>query len=237
MKKRGYFLGLILAMLLFLPMSVMAECSYEDQVRLSSEAANVKFSYEIVEATSEEELAKWHFPHNDYIVVHVFNITENLHISMEDNWVCEDCLYPGIKEEIDYDQTQDGTYSFEVQVGGLRDVRINVFSQNSSCDKKNQRSTSLIIPGFNSYSLLDECKNSSEYYCEKYPSVVVSMSKEQVLSQLKKESAKPETPEENQNGFWENFGKVILTCIGVAVLIVGVVVVIRIIMKKRSNVK
>ena len=237
MKKRGYFLGLILAtLMLFLPGKVMAECSYEDQVRLASEAANVKVSYEIVEDTSEEDLKKYRYPANDYFVISVFNVTENTRVTITDGIENEDgLLYRGYTEDIAYGDTNNGTYTFEVEaIPKLREFKVSIYSENGQCNSKLERSSNLTLPMYNEYYTSDECKDNKEYYCAKYMSVPFGMAEYNALrGQTSSSTEVPSEPEVSKKSFFEEYWVVILIAV-VAVIVIALVA--RTILAKKKQV-
>ena len=60
--KQINMLGLIiLTFFSFLPLA-LAECSYEEQVKLATEAQNVRVVYEVIENTTNEQIDDYDYP-------------------------------------------------------------------------------------------------------------------------------------------------------------------------------
>lgn len=238
MKKRGYFLSLILATMMFLPTIAMAECTYEDQVRLSSEAANVKVSYEIVEETSDEELKEYEYPSKDYFIVTVMNVTENIRVEISDGWDNNDdgMIYLGYSHVIKAEDTQDGTFTFNVEaIPALRTFSIKVYSLNEQCDEKLERTNSVVLPAYNKYYTSEECKGNSEYYCQKYMTTSFGEGELKMLTDsANKTTESSSSSDVSSESFLQKYGVYILLAL---VLLVGGYFVIAKVIGKKKQVK
>ena len=219
---------------------VNAECSYEEQVKLSAEASNVRVVYEIIENTTEEELKNYLYPINDYIQITVYNVTENVTVSFTDNIPTEEgTSFVSVDGTIiTSENAPNGSYSFDVDILQTRRImKATINSQNSNCPLRNERSEQIVLPYFNSYYTYDGCRNNPEYYCSKYLSVPLVMNHDQVVEAI--ENYQPEKveelvveEEENASIWW--FVMVIGGGVVIVVLLIAIGVTLYRIKQRRS---
>ena len=223
MKQINMFGLIILTFFSFLPLA-LAECSYEDQVKLATEAQNVRVVYEVIENTTNEQIDDYDYPYNDYIKMTIYNITENITVSITDDVIGgEDSLFLPVEKEIKYEDTNEGTYEFDVTImNQVRNLKVVVSSQNENCSLKQERTEEIALPYFNVYYLLDGCKNSNDYYCQKYTNVDLNMSREEVEAAVSKPvKNEEETPDPvvAENNLWK-----LILIIGGGVIILGLLI-------------
>ena len=217
---------------------VNAECSYEEQVKLSAEASNVRVVYEIIENTTEEELKNYLYPINDYIQITVYNVTENVTVTITDDTMGgEDALFLPVSETIAYEDTKSGTYTFNVDImNQVRTLYVAVSSQSENCSLKQESRQEMRLPYFNVYSTFDGCENNSEYYCQKYSGVDINMDRDQVMDEISKPQVKPEDPpslEEQEINIWW-YAMVIGGGVVIVVLLIAIIVTLYRIKQRRS---
>lgn len=231
------YLFLIIAFFSFIPIS-LAECSYEEQVRLSTEAQNVQIVYEIMENTTDEQIKEASYPYNDYIKITVYNITENITVNFTDDVIGgEDSLFMPIEKEIGYDDTENGTYEFDVEImNQVRNLKATISSQSANCSLKQERTEEKSLPYFNIYYVLDGCKGRNDYYCQKYTNVNLNMSREEVeqaIANSPENKEEPPQPQPEKLNIW----KIVLLTAGILIiisLVVAISISIYRIYKRRS---
>lgn len=233
------YLFLIIAFFSFIPIS-LAECSYEEQVRLSTEAQNVQIVYEIMENTTDEQIKEASYPYNDYIKVTVYNVTENITVSFTDNVPTEEgTSFSSVDGTvITSENASNGSYSFDVDILQMRRImNATIDSQSNNCPLRNERNEQIVLPYFNSYYTYDGCRNNPEYYCSKYLSTPLSMNHDQVVEAIENyQPEKVEEPvveeEENISIWW--FVMVIGGGIVIVALLIAIGVVLYRIKQRRS---
>ena len=253
MKKRGYFISLILAILMLCPNTVLAACDYSEQVKLSSEAANVKFSYEagmfktgnyfeqddILVPDDVEDLEN--LPSGELIPeevpevrLSVLNITEDIYVVITND-------FDNSREEYYYDDTEDGILNWTRQEDALYDkvtYTLEVYALDSSCKAEALRSIKLETPRYNELSEYAACENSSEYYCQAFTTLDFSLSTEDAIKRFEQKQNPQESSSNtsSEKSFFELYGIYLL--IGfVVIVIIGVVTYVIVRKTQRSTIK
>ena len=135
-KKRVLFC--ILCFLSFI-ITANAECDYETQVRLNTEASNVKINYEIKreiinmntgevapEATDEDVDFESEYAYQDNIYISLLNLTENIYVELIGN--------NGDVRTIYYSDTENGSLDLNGGTGEeIVTYTVNIKSNNSNC--------------------------------------------------------------------------------------------------------
>ena len=215
--------------------SVHAVCDNELEERLKREANAVEISYNLIQNTSEEEFKEFKNPIHDEVEIVIKNITESISIDGEDDWddSGDDSLY--LKERISasYADTTNGEYRYRISAGALRRFTIRIKS-NSECGEKVEVVREFVVPGYNAYSLLEECKGSRAFYCQAYVDEDITLTREEVLERVRQENKNSNQTEEELD-VSESVKKLFLY-IGYGILAIGVAAgVIILIRKKRSR--
>ena len=252
MKKRGYFIGLILATWMLFPSTIFAACDYSEQVKLSSEAANVKFNYEaglfktgellerddILLPDDENDVSQ---SSNDVIEaqepgvkLHVLNLTKNLYVVITND-------YDGSTETYYYEDSDEGTIDWERPADMVLDkvvYTLEVYAVDSTCKDGSLRTITLETPRYNELSEYSFCENSKEYFCEAFTTLDFDISFEEAYKKISGTQTNPkEEPNGKEgNGFFEQYGIYILVGL-VALVIIGVVTYVIIRKTQRSTIK
>lgn len=214
--------------------SVQALCDEETKTRLTEEANKVKISYEIIENTTDEELAEKKYPSKDKIVVRIENLTKDLSIHLADDWGFEDALYAQFSLDVSYNDTTDGVYITEIVSGPIRHVKATI-SSSSDCGTKDEVLKEFVIPGYNYFYTLDVCKGSKAYYCQKYTSEEIYLSTDEVIERASQEK-KEEAQTNEEKDFAEKYGDIFKVVF--IVILIGVISgAILVVSNKRSKVK
>lgn len=243
-KKRVLFC--ILCFLSFI-ITANAECDYETQVRLNTEASNVKINYEIKreiinmntgevapEATDEDVDFESEYAYQDNIYISLLNLTENIYVELIGN--------NGDVRTIYYSDTENGSLDLNGGTGEeIVTYTVNIKSNNSNCSGSLLKTFEFITPKKNPFSALLACKGVNEYYCEPYVTYDINMTEGEVIDRAmaaKEEEQTKQEEEKNKNWWTEWLEKnpwFIPTVIGVIVL-AGVTTTVIIIKKRRSKV-
>ena len=256
MKKRGYFLGLILATLLFLPTSVLAVCDYSEQNQLSAEAANVKFSYEagifktgrqvepaeyIIPGTYDEDGnfipdENFEVPLVDETVIekrlHLYNLTENIYVVLRDDYFNEEIRYH-------FEDSEEGTIEWTESQEVLEErvhYTLTIYAEDENCVNGSLRKIELTTPQFNPLSLYVFCENSNEYYCQQFSLVDINTTEEDLMEKYQKPEESSQNSENREEDFIKTYGLYIILSI-VAIGVIGVIAFVIIRKTQRSAIK
>lgn len=175
MVKKMKFLLIILIMVLGFNIEVEAACSAEDEVKFSTEAMNVKVSYELAreelpkdsydppEGLTGEELENFKM-YIKYFNVIVNNLTENIYVDVYEKKTNKITRFK-------YENSDNGTV--KLRWDNLRvigDFTVTVYtSDNTNCGGKKLFSIPFTTPRYNEYSEYNACKDNPNYYlCQEY---------------------------------------------------------------------
>lgn len=245
-QKKKMILFCILCFLSFV-ITANAECDYETQVQLNTEASNVKINYEIrreiinmntgevaPEATDADVDFESEYAYQNNIYISLLNLTENIYVELIGN--------NGSVRTIRYSDTENGSLELN---GGTGDeiitYTVNIKSNNSNCTGDLLKTFEFITPKRNRFSGLLACKDVKEYYCEPYVTYDINMTEGEIIDRAmaaKEEEEKQQEEEENKNWWTEWLEKnpwFIPTVIG-AVVVAGVTTTVIIIKKRRKKV-
>lgn len=214
---------------------VNALCDNELEERLRKEANAVEISYNLIQNTTEEEFTKYKNPIHDEVEIVIKNVTEGISISGEDDWDDgeDDSLYPKERISVTFADTTNGEYRYRISAGPIRRFTINIKS-NSDCGEKVEVVRNFVVPGFNFYSLLDECKNSRAFYCKSYIDEEITLTREEVLERVRQENKGSNLSEEEIDV--SESVRTLFLYIGGGILAIGVAAgVIYLIRRKRSR--
>lgn len=242
MKKRGYFIGLILATWMLFPSTILAACDYSEQVKLSSEATNVRAEYEVKNITIDRETMKevtgvnagefnQDSPYLSTWVVDVslYNITDNLYVHLTEN---------NYTDDIYYEDTDDGVYTFRVDdVDNIHEYSFEIYATDSNCVGSALRSVKMKTPKYNPLHDLSACLDSNEYYCQMFVDYEINISESEVLKRYsEQETRHSEAVEDSTKNFWEK-NKNIIIISGIVILGLGAATFVVItITRKKSRV-
>lgn len=219
-------------------------CSYEEQVKISSEASSVKLTSEeaqgIVDPSTYVPIEGYendssYVKYYNYFKVKILNVTENITIKLE-NDVNDEVKY------ISYDDTDEGTYTFDWKTTD----KVTTFtytvlaSKSTSCLNEKFNTGVFVLPKYNSFSNSQMCENDPDYYlCQKYVSIDFDYEyfEKTMMARINdKTAAKKEEEKKNETTILEFIkNNKLQVIIGTSVLIVGGVVTIMIVIKKRRR--
>lgn len=252
MRKGKQILFLVFALTVMMK-GVNAECDYETQVKLATEASNVKTNYEVkdivinwqtgeeVTGVTEDEVDDDDsvYVREKKIMVSLYNITSNMIVTITNG--------DGMNEEITYEETNNGTYTFD---GGYLENIINydikITTNNPSCSGDELRTLNLQTPKINDYHYLTACEGVDDYYCQEFIDFDLNMSEDEIISKalLKRDGQTSDNQNTDENKSWFDNVKeylkkhqwIVFTTIGGIILIAGVATTVIIIKKRRSKV-
>lgn len=229
-----------------------AECDYETEVNMAKEASNIKANYEVkdivIDATTGEEVSGINPEDVDFesdyanwkkITVSIYNITKDMNVLITGD--------DGSTETITYDETDNGTYSFDrLDLEKVVNYEIKVTTTNPSCSGKELRTLNLLTPKRNDFHYLTACIGNDDYYCQEFVDYDLNMSEGDIISKAasKQNGTDSSNTSNNETKNWFEKTKeylkenkwVIYTGVGVIVLIAGVATTVIVIKKRRSKV-
>lgn len=229
-----------------------AECDYETEVNMAKEASNIKANYEakdiVIDATTGEEVSGINPEDVDFesdyanwkkITVSIYNITKDMNVLITGD--------DGSTETITYDETDNGTYSFDrLDLEKVVNYEIKVTTTNPSCSGKELRTLNLLTPKRNDFHYLTACIGNDDYYCQEFVDYDLNMSEGDVISKAasKQNGTDSSNTSNNETKNWFEKAKeylkenkwVIYTGVGVIILIAGVATTVIVIKKRRSKV-
>ncbi len=224
---------------LFLIPSVSAACDYETQVTLQREAANITAKYEsALYGTGEFEIAEGENSEGGHdeteimepkIVSSIFNLTENLYVTVENKLT-------GEIKEYHYKDSDNGTITWDrLDLEDIIEYEIKVYSDHSDCSGTELNKMSLITPKFNSYSNEFYCEEIDAYYCQKFITMDINMTEEQIIEDIENKKQKESEEEQEtheKSDFWQQYG----IYIAIGVVLIGVVTSVIIVRKQRKKI-
>ncbi len=240
--RKVLYLTIFFFISLLMTTNVNAEdCADNIKVKLNAELYNVKFNYEVVEATSKEDLELYRYPINDYVKVTVINITEGMAVVMDDGFEEAEGSEGGgaisASQKFEYSDTNEGVYTFNVPMDVVHNFEVFITNANSECIDPQTRKLTFITPRYNQYSSLEECKGVSEYYCDKYLTSEIPYSKAEIIKSIERLKKDDNTQEVQELSFFQKYGKTIsLVIIGIFLVPIMIVAcfVIRNYIRRRS---
>lgn len=220
--------------------SAASTCDYETQVKLNSEAANIKASYEVKEIKTgrkvEADLGDEEYIDETYqgVEVFIYNMTENLYLTVMNTSTNETKTYH-------YEDTDNGSIKLVRGEDGLEDIvtyQITIYSNHNDCKDEELKKINLVTPKYNSFSADALCEGSSKYYCQEYVTEDLNMTYDDFLKQAannNKNDGKGDTDTVKDNDFFKKYGIYIVG--GILVILLGVMTTVIVRKKQRSSVK
>ena len=220
--------------------SAASTCDYETQVKLNSEAANIKASYEVKEIKTgiknENDLVDGEPTDKTYqgVEVSIYNMTENLYLTVMNTSTNETKTYH-------YEDTDNGSIKLVRGEDGLEDIvtyQITIYSNHNDCKDEELKKINLVTPKYNSFSADALCEGSSKYYCQEYVTEDLNMTYDDFLKQAannNKNDGNGDTDTVKDNDFFKKYGIYIVG--GILVILLGVMTTVIVRKKQRSSVK
>lgn len=220
--------------------SAASTCDYETQVKLNSEAANIKASYEVKEIKTgkkiEADLGDEEYIDETYqgVEVSIYNMTENLYLTVMNTLTNETKTYH-------YEDTDNGSIKLVRGEDGLEDIvtyQITIYSNHNDCKDEELKKINLVTPKYNSFSADALCEGSSKYYCQEYVTEDLNMTYDDFLKQAannNKNDGNGDTDTVKDNDFFKKYGIYIVG--GILVILLGVMTTVIVRKKQRSSVK
>lgn len=220
--------------------SAASTCDYETQVKLNSEAANIKASYEVKEIKTgkkiEADLGDEEYIDETYqgVEVSIYNMTENLYLTVMNTSTNETKTYH-------YEDADNGSIKLVRGEDGLEDIvtyQITIYSNHNDCKDEELKKINLVTPKYNSFSADALCEGSSKYYCQEYVTEDLNMTYDDFLKQAannNKNDGNGDTDTVKDNDFFKKYGIYIVG--GILVILLGVMTTVIVRKKQRSSVK
>ena len=220
--------------------SAASTCDYETQVKLNSEATNIKASYEVKEIKTgiknENDLVDGEPTDKTYqgVEVSIYNMTENLYLTVMNTSTNETKTYH-------YEDTDNGSIKLVRGEDGLEDIvtyQITIYSNHNDCKDEELKKINLVTPKYNSFSADALCEGSSKYYCQEYVTEDLNMTYDDFLKQAannNKNDGNGDTDTVKDNDFFKKYGIYIVG--GILVILLGVMTTVIVRKKQRSSVK
>lgn len=232
----------VLLVMLLLVKNVHAECGYETQAKLNSEAVTIKAIYEEVQKEMDRNLYMCGdgvdecTEYYSVLKISILNLSENFYVKVTSDNNFNKTFY--------YKDAQDGIVSFELSdLTKVNTFTFNVYNTDKSgCSQKLNRTFYLTTPRLNDYYNIKLCDKIPDYYmCQKFVTFE-DTGYSDFLSSVNKYYEKQEEIKENTNkSFFEkiiNFIKENKTVFIIAggVIIVGGVTTVIILKKRRKDI-
>ncbi len=230
-----------------IPSLVNAEaCDYSAKARLNEAAGNVKVSYSLdKKEIIDEEVENTDLPPDeeddhkslvDFFKILIANVPDDLYITLTNKITGEQRTY--YKSD-----AVDDVISFEYDdVSNITEYDIDIYSNNPNCKGELVRKMNLILPKFNEFSQTYDCINNPEFsLCKEFVTSDISFEDfENGINKYKNEHEETEetAPAKKENkiiAFYKKHALVINIIAGMAVVI-GVVIVVILIKRKRSRI-
>lgn len=143
----------------FIVPSVLAECSYTEQVELNNKAANIKVDYEVVDNKIDTFDGSYL---ETYFNIMIYNVTEDFYVIAKYNNIEKTYYYSDSKDSvitIRWDNIKEITqFEFEIHA-----------SSNTSCSGNKIKSLYFTSPRQNEYSLIKTCEELENFYmCKRF---------------------------------------------------------------------
>ena len=227
-------------LMLLLVKNVHAECGYETQAKLNSEAATIKAIYE----ETQKEMDKNSYVCGDGVdecteyysifKISILNLSENFYVKVTgDN---------GYSATYTYNDAKDGIVSFEIEdLTKVNTFTFNVYNTNNSgCSEKLNRTFYLTTPRLNEYYNVKLCDELPDYYmCQKFVTYEDTGYTDFLISINKYYEQQEDVKNNTNKSFFEKVidfikeNKVVFIITGGVVVVGGVATVI--ILKKRRK--
>ncbi|HBA37638.1 MAG TPA: hypothetical protein DCY94_02850 [Firmicutes bacterium] len=170
--KRVEYLSIIILTLFMGIMNVNAaktSCPTADRKKLATEASYVKVDYEIKDISETktlqigDETTTYKVPNYSF-VISIYNITENLYVyATTTNATSKKTLTIYPKDAV------DGIYTFiDTNISDIYNYTFSIRSNNPNCQGLAIRTMKFTKPRYNAYSEFTYCKNSSNFYCQRF---------------------------------------------------------------------
>ena len=234
--KKGTTL-MIIFMMFFVPrlVSAASKCSSEEQIQLQKEAINVNGNYslrevvrdfdgEIVDVDLDDVHQDDDYYSDTLSFLEIRNVTENIYIK-----VLEDGTEVA---NIDYDDTNEGTYFYQVpDVEKIRTYEIKIFSNIGDCIGEEVHNLSVKTPMRNPLAALAACMNVEESYCDEFITSNVNITEDEIIKRKEAYTQQQEEEEKKQNDFFAKYGIYVL----VGIIVIGVVSTVIVLVKRRRS--
>lgn len=219
---------------------VNAACDYETQVKLATEAANVKIQYEagwygtgeFVESEEPNENGEYLTEIEEpRITVSIYNLTPNIYITVKNKLTQDVKTYR-------YENTNEGSLSFiRTDIENIVDYDITIYSNNSNCLDEKLLSVPLLTPKYNDYHNQYYCINSKKYYCQEFITTEINMTEQEIWKDYEKNSSSnPSEPPELKNDFWKKYQWWFIGGSTIILIVIGVATTAILLKRKRSRV-
>ena len=229
-----------LFLLLFMSRNVFAECSYEQQAKLNSEASTIKAIYEeeigyldssnYVCADGQEECDNEYA----YFKVSILNLSKNFYIKVSEG--------NNTIKTITFDSVENGLAYFNVDnIEETHTYKFDIYtSDNTECSSSLNRSFYLTTPRINEYASYSICNDIPDFYlCQKYVTFEDSGFSDFVEKVEEYKNEENEKEQEKNKSFFEklkDFIKDYKIAISIsAIIIIGLIVGFIIIKQKRRK--
>jgi len=236
MKKRLFILVLALMLIYVVPVRAASTCDYETQVKLNTEAANVKSAYEVKEFKTGNQFEGDEGLEDETepgVENNIYNLTNNIYVTVTNS------LDKSMKTYYAND-ADDGTISW-ITYGyeQIIEYTVKVYSNHEQCRGELLRTFSFKTPKQNVLAFEPQCQTlTNKYYCQEFITEDVNMSYAEFVKQADKDLSiqkKEEKEKEEKNNFWKKYGLwIIIAAVAIAIGVGATVIVKKI---KRSSVK
>lgn len=183
---KKFYLAIFICFMCIFPWNIKAEsCLKEVSRYLTKEAYYIKTNYEVIDKSTYKDIkigeneTTFKIPRYEFNIS-IYNLTEELYLVITNS-------LSDITRTVNYSDTDNGTYSFiDDEFGQISKYTIDIYSSNADCLNKKLKTIKFTRPMYNAYSEYAYCKNSSNYYCQKFTKTKLNLKgNEDFLSKIK----------------------------------------------------
>lgn len=144
-----------------------ASCPSITLKELSEIAGYVKATYEVIDNSTTQTMTIGE-DKTEYLIpiysfnISLYNITDDIYVIGKDDITNE-------RFNVNKENTTEGIYTIQnTDYGRIYNYTFEIYSNRDNCTNQKIRTIKLVKPMYNPYSEYAFCKNSTNYYCQKF---------------------------------------------------------------------
>lgn len=223
---------------MFLSSSIVyAECDNKTSLELNTISANITANYEMQDVLEDYEGNRVSgvpfelgtqegsgYAIDTIAIFRISNMSDKVYLTITND--------DNLNKKIEYKDTDNGLYSFEVpDMEKIRHYVIKVYSNNDSCIDKELRTINVTTPKFNSYSEVNACIDNNAYYCQKYITQELNIDDDFISNNFEQRREENQVNDNTEDKKSNRFMIVVLSA--VIVVLIGAIIFVLIKRKKK----